>query len=119
MYELSASPIILAALQNFRANLLRSNSMAVVGTLLAEEHRHPELLAASGELQHSADPDVLASMLVGSFYARHIATSDIPNGWAERTPATSVARHPAEQSRASRTALGKGRRVHGILRQPP
>jgi len=95
-----------AVLRNFRANLLRSNSMAVVGTLLAEEHRHPELLAAfrdrlvlprraalrralaegisSGELPDSADPDVLASMLVGSFYARYIATSDIPDDWAER-----------------------------------
>jgi len=36
----------LAVLRNFRANLLRANSMAVAGTLLAEEHRHPELLAA-------------------------------------------------------------------------
>jgi AcrR family transcriptional regulator len=99
--------LALAVLLNFRANLLRSNSMAVVGTLLAEEHRHPELLAAfrrrlveprraalrealaagisSGELPDSADPDVLASMLIGSFYARYIATSDIPGDWAERT----------------------------------
>jgi AcrR family transcriptional regulator len=95
----------LALLRNFRANLLRSNSLAVVGTLLAEEHRHPELLAAfrhrlveprraalrrvladgigCGELPDSADSDVLASMLIGSFYARYIATSDIPDGWAE------------------------------------
>jgi AcrR family transcriptional regulator len=97
----------LALLRNFRANLLRSNSMAMVGTLLAEEHRHPELLAtfrnrlvgprraalhhalaegiSSGELPDSADPDVLASVLVGSFYARYIATSDIPDDWPERT----------------------------------
>jgi AcrR family transcriptional regulator len=97
----------LAILRNFRANLLRRNSMAVVGTLLTEERRHPELLAAfrnrlveprraalrqvlaeginSGELPNSADPDVLASMLIGSFYARYIATSDIPDDWAERT----------------------------------
>jgi len=97
----------LAGLRNFRANLLRRNSMAVVGTLLSEERRHPELLAAfrdrlvgprraalrralaegisSGELPESADPDVLASMLIGSFYARYIATSDIPDDWAERT----------------------------------
>jgi AcrR family transcriptional regulator len=97
----------LAALQNFRANLLRKNSMAVVGTLLAEERRHPELLAAfrnrlvgprraalhralaegisSGELPEPADPDTLASMLIGSFYARYIATSDIPDDWPART----------------------------------
>ena len=81
--------------------------MAVVGTLLAEEHRHPELLTAfrhrlveprraalrralaegisSGELPDSADPEVLASMLIGSFYARYVATSDIPDDWAEQT----------------------------------
>jgi AcrR family transcriptional regulator len=97
----------LAVLRNFRANLLRRNSMAVVGTLLAEEHRHPELIAAfrsrlveprrtalrqilaegvsSGELPDSADPDVLASMLIGSFYARYVATSDIPDDWAAQT----------------------------------
>jgi AcrR family transcriptional regulator len=96
----------LAVLRNFRANLLSGNSMAVVGTLLAEEHRHPELLAAfrhrlveprraalrqvlaegisSGELPDSADPDVLASMLIGSFYARYIATPDVPDDWAEQ-----------------------------------
>lgn len=81
--------------------------MAVVGTLLAEEHRHPELLAAfrhrlveplraalsrtvaegisSGELPDSADPDLLANMLIGAFYARYIATSEIPDDWAEGT----------------------------------
>ena len=40
---------------------------------------------SSGELPDSADNDVLASMLIGSFYARYIATSDIPDDWAERT----------------------------------
>ena len=96
----------LAVLRNFRANLLRSNSMAVVGTLLAEEHRHPELLAAfrsrlveprraalrqvlaeaisGGDLPDSADADLLATMLIGSFYARYVATSDLPDDWAER-----------------------------------
>jgi AcrR family transcriptional regulator len=97
----------LAILRNFRANLLRSHSTAVLGTLLAEEHRHPELLAAfrtrlaeprrtalrqaladgitSGELPDSADPDVLASMLIGAFYARYVATSDLPRDWPEQT----------------------------------
>ena len=75
----------LAVLRNFHLNLRRANAMAVVGTLLAEEHRHPELLETfrdrlveprrallrqaladgvnAGELPPSADPDVLASML--------------------------------------------------------
>jgi AcrR family transcriptional regulator len=96
----------LAVLRNLHANLRRRNSMAVAGTLLAEEHRHPELLAAfrqrlveprrealraalaegisRGELPDSADPDVLASMLVGAFYARYIATSELPDDWAEQ-----------------------------------
>lgn len=97
----------LAILRNFHANLLRENSMAVVGTLLAEERRNPEVLAAfrtrlveprrtalrdalaegvgSGELPGSADPDVLASMLIGAFYARYVATSDVPDDWAEQS----------------------------------
>ena len=97
----------LMLLQNFRANLLRGNSMAVVGTLLAEERRHPELLAAfrsrlvqprraalsrvlteginAGELPSSADPDVLANMLIGGCYACYIATSGLPDDWPEQT----------------------------------
>ena len=97
----------LAVLRNFHDNLRRPDSMAVVGTLLAEERHHPELLSAfrsrlveprrallrdaladaieAGELPQSADPEVLASMLVGSFYARYLAASAIPDDWAERT----------------------------------
>ena len=63
--------------------------MALLGTLLAEERRHPELLEVfrtrlagprrallrqaladgirAGELPPSADPDVLTTMLIGSF----------------------------------------------------
>lgn len=36
----------LAILQNFQDNLRRPDSLAVVGTLLAEERRHPSLLSA-------------------------------------------------------------------------
>jgi AcrR family transcriptional regulator len=97
----------LAVLRNFHDNLRRPDSLAVVGTLLAEERHHPELLSAfrsrlveprrallrdaladaieAGELPQSADPEVLASMLVGSFYARYLAASAIPDDWAERT----------------------------------
>jgi AcrR family transcriptional regulator len=96
----------LAVLENFRRNLLRRDAMAVVGTLLAEERRHPELLQAFrarlvgprraalrqalsdgievGELPPSADPEAVASMLIGSFYARYLATSDVPDDWAKR-----------------------------------
>jgi AcrR family transcriptional regulator len=97
----------LAVLRNFHDNLRRPDSLAIVGTLLAEEGRHPELLSAfrsrlveprrallrdalvdaveAGELPRSADPEVLASMLIGSFYARYLAASAIPDDWAERT----------------------------------
>ncbi|MEY9934993.1 AcrR family transcriptional regulator [Catenulispora sp. GP43] len=109
MPEASGPPrvLALAILRNFHANLLRENSMAVVGTLLAEEHRNPEVLAAfrarlveprrtalrealaagvrCGELPGSADPEVLASMLIGAFYARYVATSDVPDDWAEQS----------------------------------
>ncbi|MGH3394649.1 MAG: TetR-like C-terminal domain-containing protein [Streptosporangiaceae bacterium] len=96
----------LAMLENFHHNLLRRDAMALVGTLLAEEHRHPELLQAfrarlagprrallrqalsdgikAGELPPSTDPEAIASMLIGSFYARYIATSDLPDDWAQR-----------------------------------
>ena len=95
----------LALLRNFHANLARTNSMAVVGSLLAEERRHPELLetfrrrlveprrqalrrilddaVTAGELAPSADSEVLASMLIGAFYARYIASSDVPEHWPE------------------------------------
>jgi len=97
----------LAILRNFHDNLRRPDSLAIVGTLLAEERHHPELLSAfrsrlveprrallrdaladgveGGQLPPSADPEVLASMLIGSFYARHLAASVIPDDWAERT----------------------------------
>ena len=97
----------LAILQNFRRNLLSEDAMAVLGTLLAEERRHPELLeifrsrlaaprrdllrqaltdgVMAGELPSSADPDALTSMLIGSFYARYIGASDLPGDWPQRT----------------------------------
>ena len=95
-----------AILRNFHDNLRRPDSLAIVGTLLAEERHHPELLSAfrgrlveprrallrdaladgveAGQLPPSADPEVLASMLIGSFYARYLAASVIPDDWAER-----------------------------------
>jgi AcrR family transcriptional regulator len=97
----------LAILEDFRRNLLRADTMAVLGTLLAEERRHPELLeifrtglagprrsllhqaladgVTAGELPSSADPEVLTSMLIGSFYARYIGASDLPDDWPQQT----------------------------------
>jgi hypothetical protein len=44
-----------------------------------------------GQLPGSADPDILASMLIGSFYARNIAGSDIRQ-LGRRGPAARMAR---------------------------
>jgi AcrR family transcriptional regulator len=96
----------LAVLENMRHNLEREHSMALLGTLLAEESRHPELLerfrtrlvttrrerladavrsgVAAGELAPDADVDMLVSMLIGSFYARYISHGQLPRSWPQR-----------------------------------
>ena|SRR5450755_145140 len=103
----SPRALALAILRNFHVNLRRPDAMALVGSLLTEERRHPELLeifrerlagprramlrraladgAAAGQLPASADLDTLVSMLIGSFYARYLATSEIPADWPEQT----------------------------------
>ncbi len=94
-----------AALQNFSRSLLRPNGMALVGTVLAEEGHTPELLALFRErlvmprrtiirgilerarrhrgLRPGVDLDVSVSMLVGAFYARYLATSNVPSRFAQ------------------------------------
>lgn len=96
----------LAILENFQRNLEREHSIALLGTLLAEEARAPELVQrfrarlvnprramlteaikagiAAGDLPASADAEVLASALIGSFYARHVARGRTPRGWPRR-----------------------------------
>ncbi|MBV9465824.1 MAG: TetR/AcrR family transcriptional regulator [Solirubrobacterales bacterium] len=96
----------LAILENFRRNLSLGDSMPLLGTLLAEEGRHPELIerfrarlvkprramlaaaiaegVAAGALSPDTEVDALANMLIGSFYARHVARGVIPRDWARR-----------------------------------
>jgi AcrR family transcriptional regulator len=96
----------LAVLENFRRNLLISDSFPLLGTLLAEEGRHPELMerfrtrlvkprramlraalaegVAAGELPDDVNVDAVANMLIGSFYGRYIATGGIPRDWPAR-----------------------------------
>jgi AcrR family transcriptional regulator len=105
----------LAILENFHSNLQAIPSMAILGSLLAEEERHPELLhlfktriveprrallrqaLAAGDLPDFADIDTLTSMLIGSFYARYVTIAGIPDDWPNRVlsaiwpPATSPA----------------------------
>lgn len=96
----------LAILENFRYNLSRPHSMAMLGSLLAEEDRHPELigrfrdrlvtprrtmLAAAlasgvqaGELAAQIDLDATVSLLIGSFYAIYVSRGRVPKDWPER-----------------------------------
>jgi AcrR family transcriptional regulator len=92
----------LAILENFLSNLRAIPALAILGSLLAEEERHPELLQlfktrlveprrallrqalAAGDFPDSADFDVLTSMLIGSFYGRYVTIAGIPDDWPER-----------------------------------
>jgi AcrR family transcriptional regulator len=92
----------MAILENFHSNLRATPALAILGSLLAEEERHPELLRlfktrlveprrallrqalAAGGLPDSADLDALTSMLIGSFYGRYVTIAGIPNDWPDR-----------------------------------
>ncbi len=96
----------LAILTNFHSNLKRRHALALLGSILAEEDRHPHLLhhfreclvqprraqlrhaltrgASTGEFPASLDLDATVSLLIGSFYARHLSDGEIPDDWAER-----------------------------------
>jgi AcrR family transcriptional regulator len=92
----------LAVLENFHSNLRAIPALAILGSLLTEEERHPELLdlfktriveprrallrqaLAAGDLPASADLDALTSMLIGSFYARYVTIAGIPDDWPNR-----------------------------------
>ena len=97
---------LIAALDGFRRNLLRPDGMAMIGTLLAEEQRLPDLLrlfrerivanrrrqlraifdraSQRGELRDGADVDAAINALVGSFYARYLTGDGVPDDWPER-----------------------------------
>jgi AcrR family transcriptional regulator len=86
---------LIAHLRLLRAGLERPFGMATLGTVLAEEHETPELLALfrerlvaprrrelhavlasaleRGELRADANLDIAVSALVGAFFARYLA----------------------------------------------
>src|SRR5919201_3405097 len=86
---------LLAHVRLLRAGLERPNGMAMLGTVLAEEHDTPELLALfrerlvaprrrelravleaardRGDLRPDADIEVAVNALVGAFFARYLA----------------------------------------------
>jgi AcrR family transcriptional regulator len=93
-------------LTNLRERLLRANSMALVGTLLAEEKRTPELIGlfreriwrrrstmlrevlergrVRGEIRAEADVEATIDLLIGSIYARYLSGAGVPKSWPER-----------------------------------
>lgn len=93
-------------LRSFRTSLLRPNGMSMLGTILAEEHRTPELFQlfreriiasrrrmlralleqaiADGEVRADADVDAAVNLLVGSFYARYLSGEPVSESWVER-----------------------------------
>lgn len=97
---------LVAEMENFRHGLDRPSGMAMLGTVLAEEHETPELLASfrqylvaprraaigallerareRGELRPDADLDLAANMLVGSYYAQYLAGQPFAADWAAR-----------------------------------
>jgi AcrR family transcriptional regulator len=95
-----------AHLHYFRTGVSRPFGMATVGTVLAEEHDTPQLLAffrkhvieprramlravlararEQGELRPDADIEMGAQMLVGAYYAQYLAGIPFREGWDER-----------------------------------
>jgi AcrR family transcriptional regulator len=99
----STATDLIATLKTFRRSLLRPNGMSLVGTVLAEEEHTPELLAffrerlvaprremlraileraaQKGELLPDVNLDATVTLLVGAFYARYLAASNIPESF--------------------------------------
>jgi AcrR family transcriptional regulator len=114
-----------ALLDDFAQSLGRGNGMALIGTCLAEEAHTPQLLRlfrehavlprraalravlerarASGELTADADPEVLVSALLGTFYADYLAGRATAPGWGQRTvDAVLVGHAPLDRRQAER-----------------
>jgi AcrR family transcriptional regulator len=96
---------LVARMRHFRRGVERPFGMAMIGSVLAEEHATPELLLlfrervveprrdelrevleharGRGELKEGADTEAALNMLVGSYYAQYLAGKPFPNGWPE------------------------------------
>jgi AcrR family transcriptional regulator len=97
---------LIAEMEHFRRAILRPNGMSLLGTVLAEEHETPELLAAfreylvtprrqalttilerareRGELTPEADIGLAVNMLVGALYAQYLAATPFAEDWSQR-----------------------------------
>ena len=97
---------LIAHVRYFRTGVSRPFGMAMIGTVLAEEHDTPQLLAffrthvikprramlravfararERGELRPDADLEMGAQMLVGAYYAQYLAGIPFREGWDGR-----------------------------------
>ncbi len=97
---------LVAQLQQFRFAMDRPHGMAMLGTMLAEEHTTPELLQAfreslvyprraaiqaiialayaRGELRPETNLLLLENMLVGAYYAQYLSGVPFAPDWAEQ-----------------------------------
>jgi AcrR family transcriptional regulator len=96
---------LIAEMEHFRRAISRPYGMSLLGTVLAEEHETPELLAAfreylvaprrgalraileaasgRGEFRPGADLALAANLLVGAYYAQYVAGAPVEDDWAE------------------------------------
>jgi AcrR family transcriptional regulator len=97
---------LVAELRHFRTAISRPNGFSFVGTVLAEEHLTPALIARFrerlvlprrrrlaatlergvriGAIRPGLDVDAVIGMLTGSVYAHHLAHGRLPADWPER-----------------------------------
>jgi AcrR family transcriptional regulator len=96
---------LVARLRHFRRGVERPFGMAMIGSVLAEEHATPVLLSLfrervveprrdevrevlehareRGELREDADLEAAVNALVGSYYAQYLAGDPFPEDWPE------------------------------------
>jgi AcrR family transcriptional regulator len=108
----STEKALVSVMRNLCRRLFRPNSMALVGTLLAEERQTPELIElfrdrvfrrraamlsellergrARGELRADADLGAAIHMMIGSIYAQYLSGERLPKRWVERVVATAL-----------------------------
>ena len=104
---------LVAEMEHFRHAIARPYGMSLLGTVLAEEHETPELLAAfreylvaprrralraildaaaaRSELREGADIGLAVNMLVGAFYAQYLAATPFADDWSEKLVETLLA----------------------------
>ncbi len=104
---------LIAHLRHFQRGVGRPFGMAMLGTVLAEEHETPELLAlyrehvvrprrhmvrtvlararARDEFRDEVDIETAINMLIGSYYAHYLADTPVPADWPERTTDAALA----------------------------